>query len=174
MQAWGPAQSAPLRCSQESAQQSAACQHVPAWAWPAPLMAPPSCAGVEPGERGAHARQASVCGGAGAGVRPRRARDRRDLVPQVRLQPQAWHCAALAELRPPLPLPPPLPRVLQPGEAGLTSDEQSLLDRICDAYWLPAWCSLADYERLFREQGFTGGELWGARLWLFRGAGPGR
>lgn len=31
-------------------------------------------------------------------------------------------------------------RVLQPGEAGLTEEEQSLLDRICEAYYLPAWC----------------------------------
>ena len=47
-------------------------------------------------------------------------------------------------------------RVLGPGEAGLRDEEQSLLDRICEAYYLPAWCSIADYERLFAEQGLTG------------------
>lgn len=46
-------------------------------------------------------------------------------------------------------------RVLAPGEAALRDEEQSLLDRICEAYYLPAWCSIADYERLFREQGLT-------------------
>ena len=25
--------------------------------------------------------------------------------------------------------------------------------RICEAYYLPAWCSIADYEWLMREQG---------------------
>lgn len=46
--------------------------------------------------------------------------------------------------------------MLAPGEAGLSGDEQALLDRICEAYYLPAWCSVADYEQLFREQGLTG------------------
>jgi tocopherol O-methyltransferase len=45
-------------------------------------------------------------------------------------------------------------RVLAPGES-LRPDEQELLTRICDAYYLPAWCSSADYERLFKEQGLT-------------------
>ncbi|KAF5836056.1 S-adenosyl-L-methionine-dependent methyltransferase, partial [Dunaliella salina] len=40
-------------------------------------------------------------------------------------------------------------RVLQPGESSLRPEEQSLLDRICEAYYLPAWCSEADYKRLF-------------------------
>lgn len=31
-------------------------------------------------------------------------------------------------------------RVLDEGEAGLRPEEQSLLDRICEAYYLPAWC----------------------------------
>lgn len=31
-------------------------------------------------------------------------------------------------------------RVLAPSEAQLSADEQSLLDRICEAYYLPAWC----------------------------------
>ncbi|GAB4821332.1 hypothetical protein N2152v2_008378 [Parachlorella kessleri] len=44
-------------------------------------------------------------------------------------------------------------KVLAPDEAELAADEKDLLDRICEAYYLPAWCSVADYERLFREQG---------------------
>jgi tocopherol O-methyltransferase len=32
--------------------------------------------------------------------------------------------------------------VLEEGEAALPADEQFLLDRICDAYYLPAWCSV--------------------------------
>ena len=35
-------------------------------------------------------------------------------------------------------------RVLRDGEAALPADEQFLLDRICDAYYLPAWCSAGD------------------------------
>lgn len=46
-------------------------------------------------------------------------------------------------------------RVLAPGES-LSADEQSLLDRICEAYYLPAWCSVADYEQLFKANGLTG------------------
>ncbi|PNH08447.1 Tocopherol O-methyltransferase, chloroplastic, partial [Tetrabaena socialis] len=42
-------------------------------------------------------------------------------------------------------------RVLAAGEAGLRPDEAALLDRICEAYYLPAWCSVADYERLFDQ-----------------------
>lgn len=42
-------------------------------------------------------------------------------------------------------------RVLGDGEAALPPKEQALLDRICDAYYLPAWCSIADYERLMRD-----------------------
>jgi hypothetical protein len=42
-------------------------------------------------------------------------------------------------------------RVLQPGEASLNPNERMLLDKICDAYYLPAWCSVADYQRLFGE-----------------------
>jgi tocopherol O-methyltransferase len=51
--------------------------------------------------------------------------------------------------------------VLSPGEAALKPEEQSLLDRICEAYYLPAWCSIADYEGLFKEAGITGG--WGGK-----------
>jgi tocopherol O-methyltransferase len=46
-------------------------------------------------------------------------------------------------------------RVLAPGET-LSADEQSLLDRICEAYYLPAWCSVADYAQLFKANGLTG------------------
>lgn len=44
-------------------------------------------------------------------------------------------------------------RNLNPGESALPPDEQFLLDRICDAYYLPAWCSVADYERIAKELG---------------------
>ena len=46
-------------------------------------------------------------------------------------------------------------RVLAAGEAGLREEEQELLDRICEAYYLPAWCSIEDYRRLFEENGFA-------------------
>lgn len=39
----------------------------------------------------------------------------------------------------------------------MTPEEQTLLDRLCEAYYLPAWCSLADYERLFAAHGIRGG-----------------
>lgn len=64
--------------------------------------------------------------------------------------------APAAPTRPPHPQVTWCHRVLAPGEASLTEDEQSLLDRICEAYYLPAWCSVADYERLFAEQGMEG------------------
>lgn len=44
-------------------------------------------------------------------------------------------------------------RDLQPGEAALKPEEQALLDRICKAYYLPAWCSISDYRRLFEAEG---------------------
>ncbi|KAL6751861.1 S-adenosyl-L-methionine-dependent methyltransferase [Haematococcus lacustris] len=44
-------------------------------------------------------------------------------------------------------------RVLGPGETQLTPSEQSLLDRICEAYYLPAWCSIQDYARLMEAEG---------------------
>lgn len=44
-------------------------------------------------------------------------------------------------------------RVLKPGETALEPQEQALLDRICEAYYLPAWCSIADYERIMRDNG---------------------
>ncbi|EFJ47452.1 hypothetical protein VOLCADRAFT_105162 [Volvox carteri f. nagariensis] len=46
-------------------------------------------------------------------------------------------------------------RVLGPGEEALQPDEQELLQRICEAYYLPAWCSVADYQKLFEEQGLV-------------------
>mmetsp|Transcript_25030 Transcript_25030/g.39585 ORF Transcript_25030/g.39585 Transcript_25030/m.39585 type:complete len:358 (+) Transcript_25030:71-1144(+) len=36
-------------------------------------------------------------------------------------------------------------RDLEPGEAGLTPKEERLLNRINKAYYLPRWCSVADY-----------------------------
>jgi tocopherol O-methyltransferase len=39
--------------------------------------------------------------------------------------------------------------VLQPGEACLRPHERALLSKICDAYYLPPWCSIADYQALF-------------------------
>jgi hypothetical protein len=47
--------------------------------------------------------------------------------------------------------------VLAPGEAGLRPEEQALLDRICEAYYLPAWCSVADYQRLMEANGLQVG-----------------
>lgn len=44
-------------------------------------------------------------------------------------------------------------RVLATGESSLKPDELALLDRICEAYYLPAWCSVADYEKLMIEAG---------------------
>lgn len=44
---------------------------------------------------------------------------------------------------------------MQPGEQSLTDSEQRLLDRINEAYYLPAWCSISDYRRLFEQQGLT-------------------
>lgn len=39
-------------------------------------------------------------------------------------------------------------RNLEPGEESLQPWEKTLLNKICDAYYLPAWCSTADYVRL--------------------------
>lgn len=44
-------------------------------------------------------------------------------------------------------------RVLQPNEDALEPHEQALLDRICEAYYLPKWCSIADYERIMKDNG---------------------
>ncbi|KAL2329278.1 hypothetical protein Fmac_022705 [Flemingia macrophylla] len=42
-------------------------------------------------------------------------------------------------------------RDLGPGEESLQPWEQDLLKRICDAFYLPAWCSTADYVRLLKS-----------------------
>ncbi len=44
-------------------------------------------------------------------------------------------------------------RNLEEGETGLKPNEKSLLDLICKAYYLPQWCSLNDYRRIFEAQG---------------------
>ncbi|KAK9804585.1 hypothetical protein WJX73_003010 [Symbiochloris irregularis] len=46
-------------------------------------------------------------------------------------------------------------RNLEAGEVDLKPDEQALLDRICKAYYLPAWCSIADYQRICQRKGLT-------------------
>ena len=40
-------------------------------------------------------------------------------------------------------------RNLRQGEAALGSEEQAVLNRVNEAYYLPPWCSLSDYEKLF-------------------------
>ena len=47
-------------------------------------------------------------------------------------------------------------RNLQPGEFQLKPNEEALLDSICKAYYLPKWCSINDYEKLFEENGLQG------------------
>ncbi|PON49490.1 SAM-dependent methyltransferase gamma-tocopherol (gTMT)-type [Trema orientale] len=42
-------------------------------------------------------------------------------------------------------------RDLGPGEEALQSSEQSLLNKICDAFYLPAWCSTAHYVQLLES-----------------------
>ncbi|KAG0582598.1 hypothetical protein M758_3G073000 [Ceratodon purpureus] len=44
-------------------------------------------------------------------------------------------------------------RDLLPGEKSLKPDEQELLNKICDAYYLPAWCSPSDYVTLAKDLG---------------------
>ncbi|CAK9869098.1 unnamed protein product [Sphagnum jensenii] len=41
-------------------------------------------------------------------------------------------------------------RDLELGETCLKPKEQALLDKICDAYYLPAWCSPSDYMELLK------------------------
>ncbi|CAJ1934121.1 unnamed protein product [Sphenostylis stenocarpa] len=43
-------------------------------------------------------------------------------------------------------------RDLGPDEQSLQPWEQDLLKKICDAYYLPAWCSAADYLKLLKSQ----------------------
>ena len=47
-------------------------------------------------------------------------------------------------------------RNLQPGESKLKDNEEALLDSICKAYYLPKWCSINDYEQLFKANGLQG------------------
>ena len=47
-------------------------------------------------------------------------------------------------------------RDLNPGEAALSDSEERLLGRINRAYFLPRWCSAADYRKLFGEFGMAG------------------
>ncbi|KAK6936500.1 Methyltransferase type 11 [Dillenia turbinata] len=42
-------------------------------------------------------------------------------------------------------------RDLSPSEVSLKPEEEKLLNKICDAYYLPAWCSTADYVKLFES-----------------------
>lgn len=42
-------------------------------------------------------------------------------------------------------------RDLSPSENSLQPKEQELLKKICDAYYLPAWCSTADYVKLLES-----------------------
>lgn len=42
-------------------------------------------------------------------------------------------------------------RNLAPSEEALQPWEKNLLDRICDAYYLPEWCSTADYVKLLNS-----------------------
>ena len=44
-------------------------------------------------------------------------------------------------------------RNLEEGETELKPNEKSLLDLICKAYYLPQWCSLNDYRRIFEAEG---------------------
>jgi tocopherol O-methyltransferase len=46
-------------------------------------------------------------------------------------------------------------RALAPGEK-LSADEQTLLDRICAAYFLPAWCSIDRYREIAVSLGLQG------------------
>lgn len=42
-------------------------------------------------------------------------------------------------------------RDLGASERSLQPDEKKLLDKICSAFYLPAWCSTADYLKLFES-----------------------
>ena len=42
-------------------------------------------------------------------------------------------------------------RNLSESEKSLKADEIKLLDKICDAYYLPAWCSANDYVNLLQS-----------------------
>ena len=63
-------------------------------------------------------------------------------------------------------------RNLQPGESKLKDNEEALLDSICKAYYLPKWCSINDYEKLFKDNGLQGikTEDWSEEVAPFWGA----
>lgn len=42
-------------------------------------------------------------------------------------------------------------RDLSPSEESLRQEEKDLLNRICSAYYLPAWCSTADYVKFLES-----------------------
>ncbi|KAK4481068.1 hypothetical protein RD792_011938 [Penstemon davidsonii] len=42
-------------------------------------------------------------------------------------------------------------RDLSPSEDSLRPEEEVLLKKICDAFYLPAWCSTADYVKLLKS-----------------------
>lgn len=42
-------------------------------------------------------------------------------------------------------------RDLSPSEESLKTDEKELLKKICDSFYLPAWCSTADYVKLLQS-----------------------
>ncbi|XP_058181637.1 gamma-tocopherol methyltransferase, chloroplastic-like [Rhododendron vialii] len=42
-------------------------------------------------------------------------------------------------------------RDLSPSEESLRPEEKALLQKICDAYYLPAWCSAADYVKILES-----------------------
>lgn len=42
-------------------------------------------------------------------------------------------------------------RDLSPSEESLKPEEKALLDKICSAYYLPDWCSTADYVKLLES-----------------------
>jgi tocopherol O-methyltransferase len=44
-------------------------------------------------------------------------------------------------------------RNLLPGETALRPEEQALLDRICEAYYLPPWCPPSEYAELMAAEG---------------------
>ena len=39
-------------------------------------------------------------------------------------------------------------RDLSPSEESLKPEEKALLDKICSAYYLPEWCSTADFVKI--------------------------
>eukprot|EP00199_Chlamydomonas_sp_CCMP681_P001931 CAMPEP_0119108118 /NCGR_PEP_ID=MMETSP1180-20130426/13477_1 /TAXON_ID=3052 ORGANISM="Chlamydomonas cf sp, Strain CCMP681" /NCGR_SAMPLE_ID=MMETSP1180 /ASSEMBLY_ACC=CAM_ASM_000741 /LENGTH=352 /DNA_ID=CAMNT_0007093701 /DNA_START=21 /DNA_END=1079 /DNA_ORIENTATION=- len=62
-------------------------------------------------------------------------------------------------------------RVLGPGES-LRPEEVALLERISEAYYLPAWCSVADYTKLLEAEGMVNirNDDWSEEVTPFWGA----